>query len=111
MHDFLINSPSVSHCASSKFEIFCSHPLTTSESIISREILCCVLSRRKTRCVWFNGSYGSYDKTLIVWDAETDEIISGPLKGHTGWFLSVVFRLIKSGLSPAHTTRQSLCGT
>lgn len=34
---------------------------------------------------------GSYDKTIIVWDAATGEIVAGPLRGHTDDVMSVAF--------------------
>jgi WD40 repeat protein len=34
---------------------------------------------------------GSYDNTIFVWDAETGEIVLGPLKGHTSTVISVAF--------------------
>ncbi|PVF92763.1 FabD/lysophospholipase-like protein [Serendipita vermifera] len=36
---------------------------------------------------------GSDDKTIIVWDAETGNIVAGPLQGHNGQVFSVAFLL------------------
>ena len=34
---------------------------------------------------------GSFDNTIMVWNAETGAVVSGPFEGHTGWVLSVAF--------------------
>lgn len=34
---------------------------------------------------------GSWDNSVIVWDAESGEVIAGPFKGHTHWINSVGF--------------------
>jgi len=34
---------------------------------------------------------GSDDNTVIIWDARTGKVISGPLKGHTGSIFSVAY--------------------
>ncbi|KAL5504548.1 hypothetical protein ACEPAH_7209 [Sanghuangporus vaninii] len=34
---------------------------------------------------------GSRDRTILVWDADSGEIVSGPYKGHTDWVNSVAF--------------------
>ncbi|KIL53895.1 hypothetical protein M378DRAFT_93416, partial [Amanita muscaria Koide BX008] len=34
---------------------------------------------------------GSHDKTICIWDVETGEQVTNPLKGHTGYVRSVAF--------------------
>jgi WD40 repeat protein len=50
---------------------------------------------------------GSFDSTLFVWDVQTGEAISGPIRGHTEMVNSVAFL---SGLSQAQMTVQSVFG-
>jgi WD40 repeat protein len=34
---------------------------------------------------------GSYDKTVVIWDVESGEILAGPVRGHSGLVTSVAF--------------------
>ncbi|KAL5512559.1 hypothetical protein ACEPAG_3212 [Sanghuangporus baumii] len=34
---------------------------------------------------------GSGDRTILIWDADSGEVVSGPFKGHTDWVNSVAF--------------------